>query len=132
MLWKKVRFQILAQIKRSTGTSILFRGVRESMIKSTKRLIKVIPKKFNITEGELVTVFTLVKSLLNSRLVTNETDDPELIPQLIYPVCGQVEVDLVLSVVDDIQYNNIREIVRYFLAKVDKTQCTTYWNEPKM
>ena len=132
MLWKKVRFQILAQIKRSTGTSILFRGVRESMIKSRKRLIKVIPKKFNITEGELVTVFTLVKSLLNSRLVTNETDDPEVIPQLIYPVCGHVEVDLVLSVVDDIQYNNIREIVRYFLAKVDKTQCTTYWNEPKM
>ena len=59
-----------------------FGGVFEAMIKSSKRAIYAILKDADITDEELQTMFIGVESLMNSRLLTALSDNPNDEPVL--------------------------------------------------
>ena len=52
-----------------------FGGVHEAMVKSAKRAIYAVPGSSEVTDEELMTAFTGVESLLNSRSLTYQTAD---------------------------------------------------------
>ena len=69
-----------------------FGGIHESMVKSAKKATYAILERADITDEELVTCFTTVESVLNSRPLTYQSahpaDDPLLTPN--HFLIGQV------------------------------------------
>lgn len=84
-----------------------FGGVFEAMIKSSKRAIYIILKDADITDEELQTTFIGVGSLMNSRLPTALSDDPNDKPVLTsnHFLIGQMGSDFVPESVDNTAFN---------------------------
>ena len=99
-----------------------FGGVYETMIKAAKRAILAILGNADITDEELLTTFTEVESLLNSRPLTYQTANPEdnvpLTPN--HFLHGQVggmfapEMDKEESYNPKKRWRRIQELIRHF------------------
>ena len=99
-----------------------FGGVYETMIKAAKRAILAILGNADITDEELLTTFTEVESLLNSRPLTYQTANPEdnvpLTPN--HFLQGQVggmfapEIDKEESYNPKKRWRRIQELTRHF------------------
>ena len=97
-----------------------FGGVFERMIKSAKRAIKAILGNADVKDEELLTVFTGVESLLNSRPLTatsnDPNDDPILTPN--HFLIGHMGGELAPEIVDMLAFDprkrwrRIQELVR--------------------
>lgn len=84
-----------------------FGGVLEAMIKLSKQAIYAILKDADITDEELQTTFIGVKSLMNSRLLTALSDDPNDEPVLTpnHLLMGQMGGDFIPKSVDNTAFN---------------------------
>ncbi|XP_064637186.1 uncharacterized protein LOC135493632 [Lineus longissimus] len=82
-------------------------GVHESLIKSAKRAIQAVLGKADITDEELMTAFTGVEALLNSRPLTYQSADPTdnipLTPN--HFLHGQLGGQFAPEAVNVVQYN---------------------------
>ncbi|XP_033105172.1 uncharacterized protein LOC117107577 [Anneissia japonica] len=87
-----------------------FGGVHEKIIKSAKRATYAILKNADITDEELITTFTGVESLINSRQLTyqsaNPNDDTPLTPN--HFLHGQVGGEFAPDSVDTTKFNPMR------------------------
>ena len=102
-----------------------FGGVYETMIKAAKRAILAILGNADITDEELLTTFTEVESLLNSRPLTYQTANPEdnvpLTPN--HFLHGQVggifapEIDKEESYNPKKRWRRIHELTRHFWGR---------------
>ena len=102
-----------------------FGGAFESMIKAVKRAITAILRDAEVNEEELQTVFAIVESLMNSRPLTNLSDDPNddtiLTPN--HFLIGQMGGELAPESVDQTSFNprkrwrRVQELVRRVLQR---------------
>jgi hypothetical protein len=104
----------------STVIAPHFGGVFERMIKAAKRAIYAILGNADVKDEELLTVFTSVESLLNSRPLTVTSDDPND-EQVLTPnhfLIGQMGGELAPETVDTVSFDprkrwrRIQELVR--------------------
>ena len=91
------------------------------MIKSSKRAIYAVLKDADINDGELQTTFIGVESLMNSRLLTTLSDDPNDEPVLTPNnfLIGQMGGDFIPESVDSTAFNprkrwrRVQELTRH-------------------
>ena len=98
-----------------------FGGVHETLIKAAKKAISAVVHKADITDEELLTVFTGVEALLNSRPLTYQTsdvhDDVPLTPN--HFLHGQAGGQYAVEAVDSFSFNpkrrwrRIQELIRH-------------------
>ncbi|KAJ8051026.1 hypothetical protein HOLleu_04443 [Holothuria leucospilota] len=98
-----------------------FGGVHETLIKAAKKAISAVVHKADITDEELLTVFTGVEALLNSRPLTYQTADVHdkipLTPN--HFLHGQAGGQFAVEAVDGISFNpkrrwrRVQELIRH-------------------
>ena len=118
-----------------------FGGVFERMIRSAKRAVNAVYNA-DIKDEELLTVFTGVESLMNSRPLTQLSSDPndELVLTPNHFLVGHIGGELAPENVDTTKFNprrrwrRVQELIRHFWKRSMKEYLTSIgarkkWNE---